>query len=64
MILGSLQSGLGTCWINFATFIESEEIIQKLNILKYYEIVVPIIVGYPTNIPQAPKKLFRGIYNS
>ena len=48
--------GLGTCWINFATVIDSPEILNKLGIPKECGIVAPIIIGYPEEIPNIPNR--------
>ncbi|QUI22175.1 nitroreductase [Vallitalea pronyensis] len=51
-MLSATSLGLGTCWINFATAIESPEMLQTLGIGHEDDIVAPIIVGYPENVTQ------------
>ncbi|WP_371370678.1 nitroreductase family protein [Sporomusa aerivorans] len=50
--------GLGTCWIGFARpFLNLPEIKAELAIPGDYEVVAPIIVGYPqVTPPTVPKK--------
>jgi len=43
--------GLGTCWIGMGTPIRTPEILKEMGIPEDCEIVAPIIVGYPTEIP-------------
>lgn len=51
-MLSATSIGLGTCWINFATAIESPEMLQTLGIGHEDEMIAPIIVGYPENVTQ------------
>lgn len=53
-MFSAVTHGLGTCWINFAKFIRSKRILQKLGMPADYFIVAPIIIGYPEKIPPAP----------
>lgn len=48
--------GPGTCWINFATVIDSPGILNKLGIPKECGIAAPIIIGYPEEIPNIPNR--------
>lgn len=53
-MMSAVARGLGTCWINFATIIESPKTLNELGIPENCEIVAPIIVGYPVEIPNMP----------
>ena len=55
-MMSAVSQNLGTCWINFATVIKSKEILDELGIPDDCEIVAPIIVGYPVEIPEIPKR--------
>lgn len=58
LMLTAHSLGLGTCWIGFArNFLNLPEIQNELGIPSGYEVVAPIIVGYPqVNPPAVPKK--------
>ncbi|WP_432666678.1 nitroreductase family protein [Wukongibacter baidiensis] len=53
-MMSAASRNLGTCWINFATDIKSSEMLSELGITDDFEIVAPIIVGYPAKIPDMP----------
>ena len=55
-MMSATSRGLGTCCINFATVIESGEILNELKIPYGYDIITPIIIGYPDIIPGPPKR--------
>jgi nitroreductase len=55
-MMSASSRGLGTCWINFGKEIRDPEILSNLGITENYQIVAPIILGYPLNIPQIPKR--------
>ncbi|MDA3778668.1 MAG: nitroreductase [Bacteroidales bacterium] len=55
-MMSAVTRGLGTCWINFATAITSQELLNTLGISKEYIIVAPIIIGYPDETPDMPKR--------
>ena len=48
--------GLGTCWIGLGTSILDPELLDLMGIPKDHEIVAPLILGYPKNIPDIPKR--------
>ena len=56
LMMSAAVSGLGTCWINFATAIQSPETLNELGIPDDCEIVAPIIIGYPVAIPAVPSR--------
>jgi len=55
-MFAAASRGLGTCWIHFATAIKSREMLEKLGISDEYEVIAPLIVGHPREIPPAPKR--------
>ena len=58
LMLYAHNQGLGTCWVGFAThYLNSAEMKEKLNIPPNYNVIAPIIVGYPEkNQPPIPNK--------
>lgn len=55
-MMSATSKDLGTCWINFATFIKSQETLNELGIPDTCKIVAPIIIGYPAEIPNMTKR--------
>ncbi|MCL6560646.1 MAG: nitroreductase [Firmicutes bacterium] len=52
LMLAAWDKGIGSCWIGFAQFIgNTPEIKGKLNIPDEYELVAPVILGYPKSVP-------------
>lgn len=43
--------GLGTCWIGLGEYIKSSALRKAINLPENYQIVAPIIIGYPKKIP-------------
>jgi len=56
LMMSAVNNGLGTCWINFATAITSQKLLNELGISKNDIIVAPIIIGYPDGIPDMPDR--------
>lgn len=52
----AVERGLGTCWINLGSDIRDPALCGELGITEDIRIVAPVIVGYPANIPPAPKR--------
>ncbi|MCG8572063.1 MAG: hypothetical protein MJB14_18155 [Spirochaetes bacterium] len=50
------NQGLGTCWINSGLSITAKKPLKTLSITDDLTIVVPIILGYPAEIPDMPKR--------
>lgn len=48
--------GLGTCWVGLGSNIRDPEILEAIGMPEDYQIVAPIIVGYPKSIPAAPDR--------
>jgi nitroreductase len=55
-MLAAAARGLGTCWINLGSYIEDEVMRADLGLDRQTQIVAPIIVGYPKQVPDMPKR--------
>lgn len=55
-MLGAASRGLGTCWVNLGRFIKDPDMITELGIPDDCDIVAPITLGYPTQMPPVPKR--------
>ena len=62
-MMAAVSRGLGTCWVNLGTEIHDPEMINELGIPDNCTIVAPIILGYPEEIPPAPKRKVPEILN-
>jgi nitroreductase len=57
IMLAAYSLGLGTCWVQFGSFIaEDEEIRKALDLKEDEKIFGPVIVGYPKIFPDPPEK--------
>ena len=54
IMLSAAHRGLGTCWVNFGTFIRGPKIKKEIGIPDDGLVVAPVIIGYPKEIPVAP----------
>ncbi|MDD5167557.1 MAG: nitroreductase family protein [Syntrophales bacterium] len=52
-MFSATSRGLGTCWIGLGSHIRDQSIRAEMGITQGYEIVAPIIIGYPAAIPAA-----------
>ncbi len=48
--------GLGTCWIGLGSNIGDLELLSAIGMPEDCKIIAPIIVGYPTRIPEPPAR--------
>jgi nitroreductase len=55
-MFSATSRGLGTCWIGLGAHIRDRKILSDIGVPKDYEIVAPIILGYPTSIPPASER--------
>lgn len=55
-MLSAAAKGLGTCWINFAKEIKSQDLLEQIGIPENHTIVAPIIIGYPAIEPAPPRR--------
>lgn len=58
LMLAARERGIGSCWIGFACFTgNSPEVKKELNVPLEYELVAPVILGYPEAWPgEVPRK--------
>lgn len=63
LMLAAASRGLGTCWVNLGKAIHDPDMIRELGIPDDHSIVAPITVGYPEQIPPAPKRRQPEIIN-
>ena len=64
LMLAACGMGLGTCPIGFARdFLQTKEMLEELEIPSDYQVVLPIVVGYPAEHPQAVKRNPPRIFN-
>ncbi len=57
MMIAAQSLGIGSCWVKFGSMVtDNQEIVQQLG-LKEDEIIYGLILlGYPDEVPQPPKK--------
>ncbi len=55
-MLSAAEKGLGTCWVGLGSNIRDPELLAPLGMTADYQIVAPIIIGYPKNIPEIPER--------
>ncbi len=55
-MLSAAEKGLGTCWVGLGSNIKDPELLSSLGMTEEYQIVAPIIIGYPKNIPEIPER--------
>jgi nitroreductase len=48
--------GLGTCWVDLGSMIQSPEIMREIGLPDDCRIVAPVILGYPKSIPSLPER--------
>ena len=54
MFLAAYQEGLGSCFIGFASFLnQSPKVLADLGIPEGYELMAPLIFGYPDGNPSS-----------
>ena len=56
LMFSATSRGLGTCWIGLGSNIRDRQILDEMGITKGYEIVAPIIIGYPVSIPEPSER--------
>ncbi len=53
VMFSATERGLGTCWVGLGTYIKDGDLLDELGITPDLQIVAPIILGYPKQIPEA-----------
>jgi len=56
LMMSATSRGLGTCWVNFATYIQDPVLREELGLRDDHRIVAPIALGYPARIPGLPHR--------
>jgi nitroreductase len=56
VMFSATEKGLGTCWVGLGAFIKDPELLMELGITADLQIVAPIILGYPKQIPEAAER--------
>ena len=56
-MFSACAKGLGTCWIGLGRFIKDPEILKLIGMPDDHQIVAPIIIGYPKNIPDVSERM-------
>ena len=55
-MLAAATRGLGSCWVNLGAYIQDRSMRSELGLSEEMEVVAPIIVGYPKQIPPVPQR--------
>ena len=56
-MFSALERGLGTCWIGLGRFMEDTELLTLTGMPDGFQIIAPIIVGYPRSIPDPSERM-------
>jgi nitroreductase len=56
LMFSACERRLGSCWIGLGKFILDPEVRRLIGMPKDYEIVAPVILGYPRSIPDIPQR--------
>ena len=56
-MLSACSRGLGTCWIGLGRFIKDRELLDLIGMPEGDQIVAPIVIGYPIDIPDVPDRM-------
>ena len=55
-MFAACERNLGTCWIGLGRFIQNPELRRLTGMPEDYQIVAPVILGYPRTIPDVPQR--------
>ncbi|MFC1814513.1 nitroreductase family protein [Thermodesulfobacteriota bacterium] len=56
-MFSALEKGLGTCWIGLGKFIQAPDLRLLIGMPDDCQIVAPIIIGYPKDIPEPTERM-------
>jgi nitroreductase len=56
-MFAACERKLGTCWVGLGKFIRDPELRKLIGMPDDYEIVAPVILGYPKGIPEVSERL-------
>ena len=55
-MLSAAAKNLGTCWVALGSVIQDPGICREIGMPEDYQIIAPIIVGYPRSVPEKPMR--------
>jgi nitroreductase len=55
-MLSAAAKDLGTCWVALGSVIQDPGIRREIGMPEDYQIIAPIIVGYPSSVPEKPMR--------
>ena len=56
-MFSACDRGLATCWIGLGRFIKDKELLNLIGMPEGDQIVAPIIIGYPKEVPDVPDRM-------
>lgn len=56
LMFAATERKLATCWIALGSNIQDPKLCKEIGLTKDLEIIAPLIIGYPTAIPELPKR--------
>jgi nitroreductase len=56
-MFAACERKLGTCWIGLGKYIRDPELRKLIGMPADYQIVAPVILGYPKGIPDVPERV-------
>ena len=62
-MLSATERGLGTCWVGLGKEIRDPDFLKELGIPEDCQLVAPIALGYPKQIPNVPQRKDPQILN-
>ena len=65
LMFAATARGLGTCWIGLGDQIKSATLRKEIGLPEDYQVVAPIVIGYPNKIPAKTSRaepIILGIY--
>jgi len=53
-MFSAVEKGLGTCWIGLGKYIKDPDLLMQIGMPGDFQIIAPMILGYPKHIPPPP----------